>query len=495
MEDLSAPSFSLGFDLDTEEQEEEEEEEEVADHPYCRPPPGEWKNEGEESFREPSVQESEDFEDTQNADKVGEAGFPIRVLKRLRRGLPPPPPLAEVDGSVLTNESIPLKNVYDEIEDFSSPEKAPQRCTDDYPSTQSYTNCSTTKFSLLNRGFLREHSDGKKISSTPASIGAPASTTLGESNFKNPFPRLTISPIRKINLIDSDSDDSPTCKDDYKKKKEVGASLEKKKWFHEKGQNESFWKDFTPEKNKKIATPALDEFCNEYFMSAKSRSVKNAKGDALSSGCSSSRGLDADDVIDIYDDLDTGKHISGEVCTNWDLSSPQPPAYRYFYHTDPRIRELVRQRLPYFIPLGTENNGERQQFGSKILDYMNQFNSADANGKLHTVPEKVSRSSSSKKRNKQSCYSVKETSNSPASWVNPKSKASIPKDAGKRRVSADVRQSGQWFTDPDGKKVYVSKDGEQATGRMAYMKYKKESGGFRKTKKKAAAKKGQKRKR
>ncbi|KAK8931046.1 hypothetical protein KSP39_PZI016940 [Platanthera zijinensis] len=501
MADLSAPSFSLGFDLDTEEQEEEEAKEEEADHPLPRPSPDEWKNEGEESFRQQSAQDSEDFEGAENLDEGREADVPIRVFKRLRRGPPPPPPpppLAEVDGSVLTNESTPLTNIYDEIEDFSSPEKVPQRfCTDDYPSTQSHTTCSTSKFSLLHRGFLREHSDGKKIASkvAPASIGAPTSTTLGASNLKNPFPRLTISPIRKINLIDSDSDDSPNCKDDYKKNKEAVASLERKKWFHEKVQKESFWKDFTPEKNEKFATPALDEFCNEYFMSAGPGSVKNLKSETLSSGCSSSRGLVADDVIDIYDDLDPCKHISGEVCMNWDLSSPQPPSYRYFYHTDPRIRALVHQRLPYFIPLGTKNNGESQQFGAKILDYMSQFNSTEANGKPHAVSEKASRSSSCKKQNKQSRYSVKEASNSTASWVNPKSKASIPKDVGKRRVSADVHQSGQWFTDHDGKKVYVSKNGEQSTGRMAYVKYKKESGGFRKTKKKAAAKKSKKRKR
>lgn len=41
--------------------------------------------------------------------------------------------------------------------------------------------------------------------------------------------------------------------------------------------------------------------------------------------------------------------------------------------------------------------------------------------------------------------------------MNPRSKASIPKDAGKRRVSAVGGQGGHWFTGQDGRKVFAAR--------------------------------------
>lgn len=38
--------------------------------------------------------------------------------------------------------------------------------------------------------------------------------------------------------------------------------------------------------------------------------------------------------------------------------------------------------------------------------------------------------------------------------MNPRSNGTVPKDAGKRRVSAVGRQGGHWFTGQGGRKVY-----------------------------------------
>ncbi|KAK1581051.1 hypothetical protein Q3G72_002617 [Acer saccharum] len=76
-------------------------------------------------------------------------------------------------------------------------------------------------------------------------------------------------------------------------------------------------------------------------------------------------------------------------------------------------------------------------------------------------------------------------------WVDPKSSATIPKDAGKRRVHASGGQSaGHWYTSPEGRKVYFSKNGQELTGQIAYRQYRKENGaGFRKSKKKTNSRK------
>lgn len=255
--------------------------------------------------------------------------------------------------------------------------------TDDYPSTQSHITCSNSKFSLLHRGFLRgDNSEPKQTTSKPTSASGGISTLTGlETSNKNKgvFPRLTISPIRKINLIVSDSDDSSGSKGECKKEETVG-SLKKGKYSHEKCssleekeslatkfQKESFWKDFSPMRTVRLETPALDEFCNEYFRSVKDQNVNQDKGKIKSSGFSSCRGLGADGKNEVLNSLND---ISGKVDINWDFSSPRPPSFQYFCHNDSRIQTLVRRSLPHFIPLGVKNDTEVQQFGAKNLDYM-----------------------------------------------------------------------------------------------------------------------------
>ncbi|KAI8006678.1 hypothetical protein LOK49_LG07G03368 [Camellia lanceoleosa] len=56
----------------------------------------------------------------------------------------------------------------------------------------------------------------------------------------------------------------------------------------------------------------------------------------------------------------------------------------------------------------------------------------------------------------------------------------VPKDAGKGQVHTTGRSSGHWCMGPDGKRVYVSENGQELMGKIAYRHYRKESGaGFR----------------
>ncbi|KAF6168071.1 hypothetical protein GIB67_011456 [Kingdonia uniflora] len=72
------------------------------------------------------------------------------------------------------------------------------------------------------------------------------------------------------------------------------------------------------------------------------------------------------------------------------------------------------------------------------------------------------------------------------SWLNPKNCPNIPKDAGKRRVHADGQSSSHWYTGQGGKKVYVTKAGQELAGQNAYRHYRKESrGGFKRSRKNA----------
>lgn len=88
----------------------------------------------------------------------------------------------------------------------------------------------------------------------------------------------------------------------------------------------------------------------------------------------------------------------------------------------------------------------RSQFGPRVRDVPRQ---------ARRTCERRSEGNS-KSRRKPNSDSLKEASHASGSWVNPRSNAGIPKDAGKRRVRADGRQSGHWFTGQDGRKVMES---------------------------------------
>ncbi|KFK33323.1 hypothetical protein AALP_AA6G360200 [Arabis alpina] len=128
-----------------------------------------------------------------------------------------------------------------------------------------------------------------------------------------------------------------------------------------------------------------------------------------------------------------------------------PPSHRFFMHSDPRI-----QNLPNFLPLGIFN--DREVF---LIDYMNQFGSNGSGDSSRRVQTK------SKVSKGQESYKA------------------APKGADKRCVSANTASTGDWFTSPEGRKVFISKSGQEFSGQSAYRCYRKETGGgFHKSRKK-----------
>lgn len=167
------------------------------------------------------------------------------------------------------------------------------------------------------------------------------------------FPKLTVSPRRLFQLIDSDSDDPSMIEDTTKEMPQVNFSSKDKqsvsskyasnqatkKASIEKSEGRDLWNDFCTEKTFRIPTPAFDEVFEEYFTNVKNKSTPEIDSNDLSNG---------------------GK--LDEISL--------PPAHCYFFHKDSRIQKLVRQRLPYFFPLGAGNNQECRKQNVSDIDYM-----------------------------------------------------------------------------------------------------------------------------
>lgn len=283
-------------------------------------------------------------------------------------------------------------------------------------------------------------------------------------------------------MIDSDSDEASisadasgkTQKTDSSSKKQQPTTSERKnKTLLGKHQNEDLWKDFCPIKSYPVQTPVLDEMCNEYFQSLQDNKNKAHKLQSnLQTGDSTRFHQDPNSMVDF------------QQC--WNLADPLPPAHHYFFHEDLRIQRLVHSRLPYFFPLGIVNNKGNQLITESAIDYMSQFNreASRKQGTQRTNSEK----GSTRGRNKSKKSNAGEVSLASEGWVDPKSSTAIPKDAGKRRVHASDQGGGHWYTSPEGRKVYISKNGQELSGQIAYSHYKKDSGGFRRSKKKTNTK-------
>lgn len=186
------------------------------------------------------------------------------------------------------------------------------------------------------------------------------------------FPRLTISPLRRFQLIDSDSDSDdssvsevpiPDAKENNLSEKATHSNREqysaanaehRKKTFISMPQNMDLWKDFCPNTSTNIPTPALDEVCEEYFTSVKDQNATLKRG---SDGCINNN-------MRSYPNKNNRKTVLHQS----DSKGPLPPAHSYFFHDDPRIQNLVRSRLPNFSPLGV--NSTHMQSGASVIDYM-----------------------------------------------------------------------------------------------------------------------------
>ncbi|XP_072994403.1 uncharacterized protein [Typha latifolia] len=459
MADFSAPSFSLGIDADISDLPTDADEDDEDEDLLLRLPPRRREENPTFDLLGDQEPEEDEFDYQETVERNPDLDPPPSSLKRLRRGSARPVPRTIPPAELRTPGDDSGGGgkcefeIFDEIEEFSSQEELLGR-EECFP-VGTHGSCSSSKFSLRYHGVLNNQPArevmGPKVS--PISNSSTL-TVLEESSKKKLFPKLTVSPLRKIHLLDSDSDD-PFNEDKHE-------DNEKIKPISRSGQVTPMIGDIrkktTPQSNQQnVATPALDEFCEEYF-----RSVKDPRASGHSDRDMSFFSSVASDGFDRNSE---GCHqmesIRRREENTWNLPNPQPPSYRYFYHDDARIQTLIQERLPHFVPLGTENHGGSKQTGAENLDYMGQFGPRESpNG----------------------------------SWVNLRKKASVPTDAGKRRIVASGQKSGHWFTGQDGRKVYVTKNGQELIGRVAYRQYRKESGaGSRKSRKKGPTKKKRKR--
>ncbi|KAL4580142.1 hypothetical protein LXL04_016323 [Taraxacum kok-saghyz] len=441
MADFEAPSFSLGFDFDFPEPQITTASEDNK-HPSA-------------SNRFPAaatgLKDEDDFETLTVLDSDTDSQSSPPKLKRLRRCSSVENTVASA--SVKSKDDL-LSSVLvddDDIEDFSSPE---DNHTDEHRSTQRPTGC---KFALNGHVVLTKQS-GKRKQTTSEGPESVITTC------NNP-PKLIRSPLRKFQLIDSDSDSDF----EFEFNNPSISKASNSKTFNESGSNsnpgqpkkpnestiKNLWEDFRPETSFHIPTPALDEVCDEYF-----RSIKDQKTPRSNSNKKT--------------------HITNNIIDLSDPLSPVPPSHHYFFHDDLRIQELVRTRLSNFFPLNPTNR-DSEQPGTSNIDYMGQFSNGEsskqAGGSGRNKAETSSRKNSRKSKTQETL-----------------SQGSMnPKDAGKRRVQADGKAAGHWFTNQEGRRVYVGKNGEELMGRAAYVLYKKESGGGykrnAKAKKKTSAKK------
>ncbi|KAM2718281.1 hypothetical protein EV1_030214 [Malus domestica] len=502
MADYEPPSFSLGLDLGFDSQLQPA----AANHST----PAAAPNSSRGSNAHTPVEVDEELEPQITGPDPDPGSRPGRPLKRLKRGV------AEKREST---PATPCRNVDDDIEDFSSGEDFVQ--ADVHSSTQYHTVSSSSKVPLRGSGVLTSQSSchimGRKrkpVSDVSASVSLEAS----HKGFM--FPKLTASPLRRFQLIDSDSDDpSPsesvsrgTCDVDASSKKQKYSSAHAATTSETKKKSSmsmpvdvddvDLWKDFSPIKKFSIPTPALDEVCQEYLRSAKDKSAQ--KFERVS--C-----LHTNE--NFHETMPGGQDFE----QLWNMADPLPPAHRYFFHDDPKIRKLVCNRLPNFFPL--VNIRGNQQSGASVIDYMGQFNNGDAS--KQRVSQKIDlEKTSNRQRNKSNVPNVEDAS---GSWVNPKDgrlaqKVSVNKSSKKgriksvksnvgtvehasgnwveprscvstKRVQANAQPSSQWdafggsgqaagywYTGPGGRKVYRCKTGQELSGSAAYKQYKKESG-------------------
>ncbi|KAK9155735.1 hypothetical protein Sjap_003215 [Stephania japonica] len=514
MDDFEAPSFSLGLDLDF-------------DYETLINP-----NEQSIAQRtgDPTISViSDESGDEDFGDRDLGCEEQRRVFKRLKRGL-------------TRSSSSSSRRCRVEIDEFSSQEdgiggedlilkfnsadlEVGMACC--LPSKrslmQSHSLCSSSK--LTQNALTRQSWSKTKGGKTNPVLGASASINLEASDTKLMFPKL-VSPIRRFQLLDSDSDLDDTsiienrCNDPHvgtseKEKKggssQCGTSEQKKKAVLSAGMSriEDLWKNFTPKEAVSVSTPALDDFFEEYHRSSKDNNASKCSVERMH--LKSSKG---------YENCING---NAESCG---ILHSLPPAYQYFFHDDPRIQRLVRDRLPNFFPLGVvDDQGNKSD--AAAIDYMRQFGNGETSSQFYSKVNKILegslrgakrnvRSSSTKEASQVSniwqdpktCVSkvqggrakggrknatkpcAKEASEASSSWMNHKSSVSNPKDAGRRRVHADSHSVGHWYTGQDGRKVYVSKNGQEYTGQMAYRQYKKESGaGSKRSRKKTTSKK------
>lgn len=221
-----------------------------------------------------------------------------------------------------------------------------------------FQSVSSTSKVPLHGIFIAPTSNQLKAKKEKQTVDTPTSVGFEKQN-KSFFPNLTISPLRKFQLLDSDSDDSSSCDNQSRKGHEAASSLDKQKstFDHSATANEKkksltasttlkedLWKDFFQTKSFHLPTPAFDEICKE-FSQLKDSKAATELGSSAHMSC-------------------MDNHTNNNSWSNELIDELSCPAHYYFFHDDPRIQNLVRNRLPNFFPLGVD--GSR----ASVIDYM-----------------------------------------------------------------------------------------------------------------------------
>ncbi|CAI0413734.1 unnamed protein product [Linum tenue] len=355
---IEPPSFSLGFDLDLNF---DAETESVVPQPSpslplsCRALPEEHDEDKDfaASLVIDSQEERQNEEDELEATPVSGPAEAPRILKRLRRG-----PATVEQGAKLGPElgSSPYEN---DIEDFSS--DGDDFFADMLPSRQHNSVCSSSsKVTLRGSGVLTGQSSGQSSVAKQKGMpfNTPASSSLETSHSGLVFPKLTTSPLRRFQLISSDEEPTPSGNNVNRKPENVGSRSGK--------EMEDLWKDFSPLQNVRIGTPALDEFCNEYFQSVTN---KNAAANRR----------ETQEHVSTRAGHDPNRNAMGEFEQCWNVDDPIPPAHHYFFNDDARIQNLVCNRLTHFSPLGVVRARRNLPPSESVIDYMSQFGGTPQN--------------------------------------------------------------------------------------------------------------------
>lgn len=491
MDDFEAPTFSLGLDLESQrpsfalgfDDDEEEHENpastsnqdhqiklhpDIIDIPESKPEPRGFEWQG----LSPELQ---DFPDKDDEDPQCCNEEPLPKLKRLRRGppandnqIPAAKAHCQTSGQGFELGKTPID--CDDIEGFSS--------DDDFfredcktPRNPSVRPSSSAKLSLSRSKAVTTPSF-ETLNCRPSVASIKNSSNVNRISMRTPALGKRIGPFGKIQQSTcdfSEEDDDLVVKSSVpwnaratKAKDNVAARslfgsqkmVEGTNPFETKLPSQDLRKNFTSVQGPSLATPAFDEFCEEYF-------IFNKQTDT---------------------NVSAGKNSPV-------LDSSVPPAYQFFENADMRIQRLLRQRLPNFLPINSLMRGENPSAEQVEIDYLGQFAaSRDTNaasglnfqGQVSNSTRKKSTKRTAGKRKKRAPDGT-ET----GSWTttgNRITKPVIPRDAGKRRVSANGA-TGYWFTDA-GRKVYITKDGREMMGTAAYFQYSKENGRNQKSKKK-----------
>ena len=95
-------------------------------------------------------------------------------------------------------------------------------------SARYYSGCSSSKFSLHGHGvFTKQSASQCEATKRKHASNIPASANLETSSNKLMFRKLTVSPLRRFKLIDSDSDDPSISEGGYTEANKVHSSLKR----------------------------------------------------------------------------------------------------------------------------------------------------------------------------------------------------------------------------------------------------------------------------